>query len=82
MKKRLKAFLGSKIERTIYEKENKLYRSLRVSKAVEIPIDCFFLVLLIVNITFQFTENIIILYILLIIMLLLLPRRSINRNNI
>ena len=81
MKKRLEAFLGSKIERTIYEKENKLYQSLGVRKEPEFPIDVLLFVILIDGIAIVFLKNFFIPYILLIIMLLLLLRRSINRNN-
>ena len=81
MKKRSEVFLGSKIERTIYEKENKLYQSLGVRKEPEFPIDLLIFVLLIGSITTVFLEIFFMPHILLIIMLLLLLRRSINRNN-
>jgi len=81
MKKRLETFFGSKIERTIYEKENKLYQSLGVRKEPELPIDVLIFLILIGGIATVFFENFFIFSILLIIMLLLLFRRSTNRNN-
>ena len=78
MKNRLEVFLGSKIERTVYEKENKLYLSLGVKKEPEFPIDVLIFVILIGCIATVFLENFFIPYILLIMLLL---RRSINRNN-
>ena len=79
MKKRMEAFFGSKIEYTIYEKENKLYQSLGVGKVTEAPVDLLIFVLLIIPTVFL--ENLFIPSILLIIMVLLLLRRRINRNN-
>ena len=81
MKKRSEAFFGSKTERTIYEKENKLYQSLEVRKEPEFPVDLCIFVILIGCIATVFLEIFFIPHILLIIMLLLLLRRSINRNN-
>jgi len=81
MKKRLETFFGSKIERTIYEKENKLYQSLGVRKEPELPIDLLIFVILIGCIATVFLEIFFIPHILLIIIPLLLLRRSINRNN-
>jgi hypothetical protein len=46
MKKRSEAFLGSKIRSTIYDKENKLYRSLGIEfKDAEQPVDIMILMI-------------------------------------
>ena len=42
LQKRWKAFLGRNNEGTIYEKENKLFDSLRMGKEPESPIDIYF----------------------------------------
>jgi len=81
MKKRLEAFSGSKIERTIYEKENNLYQSVGVRKEPELPIDLLIFLILTGGIATVFFENFFMPYVFLIIMFLLLFRRSTNRNN-
>ena len=81
MKKRLETFFGSKIERTIYEKENNLYQSVGVRKELELPIDLLIFLILTGGIATVFFENFFMPYVFLIIMFLLLFRRSTNRNN-
>lgn len=46
-KKRYKAFLGKDIEGTIYEKENKLFKSLNMGKEREFPVDILLFVVII-----------------------------------
>ena len=58
-KKRWKAFFGKNIEGTIYEKENKLFTSLRMRKELESPVDIYlFVAIILVLVTILVTLSI------------------------